>query len=206
MAYCFSEDCGDYAVTPMLVSPCGPVKCCESAPMCYPCLPRCPKGQVVYCCDKRPCGKSRREEREEEDCCSLKHRAPPEPAPQYCCPTCNQPTCKPVKTKYVIPCYRYEDGRIINQPTLLMRRACEVAVGTRPRRRPFVVSSFCADPDRQVHRYHAEDEQGNCCYHFEKKNQECDFCHACESCQSCPVARDRVYARTIEPKCCYYCC
>ncbi|XP_072937783.1 uncharacterized protein [Epargyreus clarus] len=114
MAYCFSEDCGDYAVTPMLVSPCGPVKCCESAPMCYPCLPRCPKGQVVYCCDKRPCGKSRREEREEEDCCSLKHRAPPEPAPQYCCPTCNQPTCKPVKTKYVIPCYRYEDGRIVN--------------------------------------------------------------------------------------------
>ncbi|XP_072937767.1 uncharacterized protein [Epargyreus clarus] len=115
MAYCFSEDCGDYAVTPMLVSPCGPVKCCESAPMCYPCLPRCPKGQVVYCCDKRPCGKSRREEREEEDCCSLKHRAPPEPAPQYCCPTCNQPTCKPVKTKYVIPCYRYEDGRIVRK-------------------------------------------------------------------------------------------
>lgn len=40
-----------------------------------------------------------------------------------------------------------------------MRRACEVAVGTRPRRKPFVVSSYTADPDQEVHRYASQDER-----------------------------------------------
>lgn len=36
-----------------------------------------------------------------------------------CCDTyCARP-CKPVRTKYVIPCYRYEDGRIVSFFTYL---------------------------------------------------------------------------------------
>ncbi|KAH9628154.1 hypothetical protein HF086_018370 [Spodoptera exigua] len=46
-----------------------------------------------------------------------------------------------------------------NQPTLLMRRACEVACGTRPRRKPFVVSSYSADPHSEIRRFHSEDER-----------------------------------------------
>lgn len=46
-----------------------------------------------------------------------------------------------------------------NQTTVLMRRACEVACGARPRRAPFVVSTYHADPDNEVRRFHAEDER-----------------------------------------------
>lgn len=128
MACCYSEDCGEFAVTPMLIAPCLPTKCCEDPPVCYPCLPRCGKGKVVYCCEKpTPC--------RPEPCCRqepCEHSADsdagdchPPPRPQHsrpaprqssckpppnCCPTC----CRPMKTKYVIPCYRYEDGRIVS--------------------------------------------------------------------------------------------
>lgn len=40
-----------------------------------------------------------------------------------------------------------------------MRRACEVACGTRARRKPFIVSSYAADPYNEVRRYHSEDEK-----------------------------------------------
>lgn len=114
MAFCY-EDLGDYTVTPMLVSPTVPERCCE-APLCYPCLPRCSK-QIVYCekppskpvryCDEYCHEKPRpaKESRYKQRCNS--------PARESCCPTCNNP-CKPIKTKYVIPCYRYEDGRIVS--------------------------------------------------------------------------------------------
>lgn len=46
-----------------------------------------------------------------------------------------------------------------NQPTILARRACEVAVGARSRRKPYVHSSYCSDCDQEVHRYCCEDEQ-----------------------------------------------
>lgn len=127
MACCYPEDCGEYAVTPMLIAPCLPTKCCEDPPVCYPCLPRCPKGQIVYCCEKPP--RSKREpccenSTAESDCgecnpppASKQQRCRPSTprqsscaAPPNCCPTC----CRPMKTKYVIPCYRYEDGRIVS--------------------------------------------------------------------------------------------
>lgn len=47
----------------------------------------------------------------------------------------------------------------VNQPTPLMRRACEVAVGARPSRMPFAVSSVSVDPDQEVHRYHSQDDR-----------------------------------------------
>ncbi|XP_045770698.1 uncharacterized protein LOC123871130 [Maniola jurtina] len=115
MAYCFDE-LGDYAVTPMLVSPCDPEKCCQPPP-CYPCLPRCPKGQVVYYCEKpqstqskssKNCDNCCYETPKAESHCKRRSSSPPR---DDCCPTCSNP-CKPIKTKYVIPCYRYEDGRI----------------------------------------------------------------------------------------------
>lgn len=40
-----------------------------------------------------------------------------------------------------------------------MRRACEVAVGRRNRRKPFVETSYRADPDNEVRRYHSEDDR-----------------------------------------------
>ncbi|XP_059051069.1 uncharacterized protein LOC131845922 isoform X3 [Achroia grisella] len=182
MAYCYSDDCGEFAVTPMLVAPCYPSKCYEET-VSYPCLPQCPKGRLVYCCEKDlprtpPRSPISRLKERVDQCndphCRLHHgcnsppryrnRSPPPTrsppcTPQDCCPTCCQPTCKPVKTKYVIPCYRYEDGRIRNQPTVLMRRACEVAIGTKAKRKPFVESMYCADSHNEVHRYRSEDER-----------------------------------------------
>ncbi|XP_039760849.1 uncharacterized protein LOC120634371 isoform X4 [Pararge aegeria] len=172
MAYYFEEP-GDYAVTPMLISPCGPEKYCEAPPICYSCLPHCPKGQMVYYCDKPQCTKSPR--RRDDPCNDIpekpnshyKRQLSP-PTKEDCCPTCNNP-CKPIKTKYVIPCYRYEDGRIVNQPTVLMRRACEVAVGARPRRKPFAISTSCVDPDQEVHRYHSQDDRATTRMGFKMK-------------------------------------
>ncbi|CAG4954623.1 unnamed protein product [Colias eurytheme] len=117
MACCYDE-CGDYQVTPILVAPCDSSPCCESPALCYPCLPRCPKGQVVYCCEKKP---RRSPPCIDDDCCEQskkgcskqkKESYQRDCSPHHCCPACKHPTCKPVKTKYVIPCYRYEDGRI----------------------------------------------------------------------------------------------
>ncbi|XP_069359402.1 uncharacterized protein [Maniola hyperantus] len=119
MAYCF-DDLGDYAVTPMLVSPCGSEKCCQPPPLCYPCLPRCPKGQVVYYCEK-PQSIQRKSSKNCDSCCHETPKAESyckrrclSPSREDCCPSCNNP-CKPIKTKYVIPCYRYEDGRIVQK-------------------------------------------------------------------------------------------
>ncbi|XP_063822929.1 keratin-associated protein 10-1-like isoform X1 [Ostrinia nubilalis] len=234
MACCYPEDCGEYAVTPMLIAPCLPTKCCEDPPVCYPCLPRCPKGQMVYCCEKRPPPRQSQSCESDEGCCDPPpaprqkcSRPPPAPrqssscaAPPNCCPTC----CRPMKTKYVIPCYRYEDGRITNQPTLLMRRACEVAVGARQRRKPFVLSTYSADPYNVEQRYHCEDERGNCCFHFERKKPMSSCCslvpshhhhHPCPACQPCVSSpqcqyTDCVHARVVDstwnrPSCCYYC-
>ncbi|XP_062524723.1 uncharacterized protein LOC134198691 isoform X3 [Bombyx mori] len=180
MQYCYPEDCGPFAVAPVLVTSSYPTRC-EESPTCYPCLPHCPQS-MVYCCDTRPKTPLRR-----SSCCDSKEfdsrnrnrnhspprqnrNSPPPPCrsdsthkpSSNCCPTCCQPTCQPVKTKYVIPCYRYEDGRI-DQPTVLMRRACEVAAGVRGRRKPFVETSYRADPYDEVHRYHSEDEQVQTC-------------------------------------------
>ncbi|KAJ0182425.1 hypothetical protein K1T71_001794 [Dendrolimus kikuchii] len=224
MACFYPEDCGQFAVAPMLVAPCYPTKCCEDPPMCYPCLPRCPPAKVVYCCDKKPpCTPPRTPTcHEAHDCCEQppqknRPRSPPptrkhsHTATPDSCPTCYS-TCKPVKTKYVIPCYRYEDGRI-NQPTVLMRRACEVACGVRPRRVPFVTSSYSADAYNEVHRYHSQDERGNCCYHFERKKPSlrcapvCDPCplsHPPASTPHCCEYVDCVHARPIDPSCCYF--
>ncbi|XP_062524722.1 uncharacterized protein LOC134198691 isoform X2 [Bombyx mori] len=130
MQYCYPEDCGPFAVAPVLVTSSYPTRC-EESPTCYPCLPHCPQS-MVYCCDTRPKTPLRR-----SSCCDSKEfdsrnrnrnhspprqnrNSPPPPCrsdsthkpSSNCCPTCCQPTCQPVKTKYVIPCYRYEDGRI----------------------------------------------------------------------------------------------
>ncbi|XP_030027577.2 keratin-associated protein 9-1 [Manduca sexta] len=121
---CCYDDCGEFSVTPVLMAPCYTSKCCDEPPICYPCLPRCHKPAIAYCEKK----KSRRHD-DDDDCCDGcdRKRGPSPPRhkraptsqsatncchPPNCCPTCCQPTCKPVRTKYVIPCYRYEDGRI----------------------------------------------------------------------------------------------
>lgn len=120
---CSFEELG-YAVTPMLVSPFHAEKCCEAPPICYPCLPRCPKGQIIYCCEKPLQKCSRTSDSNYEDCCNEKpKKLMPPPVTcneqascprheQYCSPCHDH--CKQVKTKYVIPCYRYEDGRIVS--------------------------------------------------------------------------------------------
>ncbi|CAD0194870.1 unnamed protein product [Chrysodeixis includens] len=135
---------------------------------------------------------------------------PPAPAHTPCCNSCCHRPSKPVKTKYIIPCYRYEDGRITNQPTVLMRRACEVACGTRARRKPFVVSTYAADPYKEVRQYHSEDERGNCCFHFErsepvKSGPRVPSPPTGVSCPDC-YYEDCVQARPVDhPSCCYYC-
>ncbi|KAF9421456.1 hypothetical protein HW555_002671 [Spodoptera exigua] len=119
MECCYQPDCGEYTVTPMLVAPsCTPNYCVEEAAY-IPCLPRCQK-PVYYCCTK---------EVPKRECCPLPSQpvccrpqsTPPQhvqcPPPQEACDSCctqppQPPPCKPPKTKYIIPCYRYEDGRI----------------------------------------------------------------------------------------------
>ncbi|KPJ08703.1 hypothetical protein RR48_06191 [Papilio machaon] len=107
MDCCFVNECERFAVTPVLVSP--QVKCCESAPIYVPCC----NDKVVYCCEKiRPCTPVARKICYDGNCdhtCTLCSEPP-----QKICPTCRQPTGPPAKpaVKYVMPCYRYEDGRI----------------------------------------------------------------------------------------------
>ncbi|XP_060807999.1 uncharacterized protein LOC106140079 [Amyelois transitella] len=224
MECCFDIDgCEDFAITPVLVTPCYPQKCAEDPPMCYPCLPGCAKGKLMYCCEKRapraPARTPRDGDRDRNQDCSHARNMPSREPPPQRDNSCCQPTCKPVRTKYVIPCYRYEDGRIRNQPTVLMRRACEVAVGARSRRKPFVESSFSSDPEKEIRRFISEDERGNYCYHVEMKNAkapgQCPN-HLCPNpgprpqCVSCPECQytDCVKARVIPANnnsCCYYC-
>ncbi|XP_031769098.2 uncharacterized protein LOC113518547 isoform X1 [Galleria mellonella] len=127
MDYCYPEDCSEFAVTPMLTAPCYQTKS-EELPLCYACMPECPKGRFVYCSEKRlpktPPRTPNRYSKKQKDCddlnsrsyhghdSSYRRRNLSPCAPQSYCPTCCQSTCKPIKTKYVIPCYRYEDGRI----------------------------------------------------------------------------------------------
>lgn len=139
MECCYSDDCEAYAVTPVLMAPCYPTKCSEDPPMCYPCLPRCPRGQIAYYCEKKPKTPPRTTDQnylksECNRCPNRRQRSSTPPrqhkrsstptrnssnanscqSPLNYCTACCQPTCKPVKTKYVIPCYRYEDGRIVS--------------------------------------------------------------------------------------------
>lgn len=59
------------------------------------------------CCASQPsCCKSHSPQRN----CSYHERSP-------CCDAYCHTPCKPVRTKYVIPCYRYEDGRIVSSFT-----------------------------------------------------------------------------------------
>lgn len=120
MACCF-EELDDYAVTPMILSPCIPEQCCERPSPCYVSLPKCPKGEITLL--EKPYNKnSKRTNRVGDNCCRefIKQQNPSELQSQQSsyssqeyCPTCNSP-CKSIKTKYVIPCYRYEDGRIVS--------------------------------------------------------------------------------------------
>ncbi|KOB68965.1 Uncharacterized protein OBRU01_11082 [Operophtera brumata] len=300
---CYPEECGGYSVIPMLMAPCYPTNRCEDPSVCFPCLPRCPKGQLVYCCEKIPpkaptktpkChDDSYDHDSHRKDCCPPRHCRPRSPAPtrqssykalKESDTSCHS-GCKPVKAKYeqYVPsrhgrlprsAYRrngmqdqihgyrgatqflcagdcsqgccvfsaIEPLRTIfprvtqevrqlpvtafkrngmqdqehskalgaanflsrcprdvsiecdvitnpvkvgdpakvppctacsvlgccllkkkpiehNQPTVLTRRACEIAVGTRMRKKPFVESSYSADEFSEVHRYHCEDER-----------------------------------------------
>lgn len=40
-----------------------------------------------------------------------------------------------------------------------MNRACEVALGVKTRRKPFIEPSYRADSCNEIHKYHSEDEQ-----------------------------------------------
>lgn len=127
MSCCIPGDCGEYAVTPMLVAPCPSVQCCQQPPLCYPVIPPCqtayccrpvkrlpktppqtppePRCEIVYCpepCQRVPLPQSP----------TSRQKRPKQPidSAEKCCHV----TCKPVKTKYVMPCYRYEDGRIVS--------------------------------------------------------------------------------------------
>lgn len=115
MESCYPVDCGEYySVTPVLSPNCSR-KYCEPEPACCPRLPRCQK-PVYYCCEPR--------KRSPYDCCDPPpHKgccSPPSSRrpctiQPNCEPSCYQPPpCKPVKTKYIMPCYRYEDGRIVS--------------------------------------------------------------------------------------------
>ncbi|XP_047985696.1 uncharacterized protein LOC125225865 [Leguminivora glycinivorella] len=215
------EECGANTVRPMLVPP----RADDGPVAYYPCLPACTK--TYYCCEK-PKSKPREESSRRGECRHSQQKierrpcSPPNnhqdcfvirsPSPR---PPCCEPQCKPTKTKYIIPCYRYEDGRIANQPTVLMRRACEVAIGKRPRKKPYEERRFIRDADHQESRYIREDEEGNCCFHFEKqKHSSRPQCPAviaqCASCpQYCMEYPPCVTARpepSLPPNCYYYSC
>ncbi|XP_061709061.1 uncharacterized protein LOC133519130 isoform X5 [Cydia pomonella] len=119
MEICCLEECGANSVRPVLIAP-----RCNDAPVdFYPCLPACTK--TYYCCEKPKPKESREESSRRGECRHSQHKmerrpcSPPNnhqdcyvvrpPSPR---PPCCEPQCKPTKTKYIIPCYRYEDGRI----------------------------------------------------------------------------------------------
>ncbi|XP_068626488.1 uncharacterized protein [Battus philenor] len=115
MECCYSNECENYSVTPILLSPCPPIKCCESAPVYIPCQSSCNEKQVIFCCEKPPTSTPQAKKvccDDQGNCLTKCQRCAD--AQQSYCPTCHQPTNPPVKTpvKYIMPCYRYEDGRI----------------------------------------------------------------------------------------------
>lgn len=119
MACCFGE-VGEYAVTPILMTPCSPNQCCYGA-SCLPCLSLCDKKQIE-CHEIRPERKCRKPSPPPYKCCHDCSERPRSPDCSKChstqkyeeyCPACKK-SMSPVKTKYVIPCYRYEDGRIVS--------------------------------------------------------------------------------------------
>ncbi|CAK1540133.1 unnamed protein product [Leptosia nina] len=77
------------------------------------------------------------------------------------CDVCTRPVeiNDPVK---VPPMQKSELCCRVNQPTVLTRRACEVAVGCRPRRKPFIAHSYCVDSEQEIHRYVSEDDRVSC--------------------------------------------
>ncbi|CAB3256481.1 unnamed protein product [Arctia plantaginis] len=280
MECCFTDfkKCDDgFCVSPAFaaVAPdcCEPAECYEEKPVLYCCEKKPPKvvyccqnKEVVYNCNKKPPGAAHHSEKkptkvvyccEKEPpkvvyCCE-KPATPPSPPPKHCC----EESCRPVKTKYIMPCYRYEDGRIVeklpvtafkrngmqdqehskllgtvnflvrsprdvsiecpdNQPTVLMRRACEVACG---RRKPFVASSYHVDADHEERRYHSEDGKGNLCFHYERKQPEYNCCvpNVCCDPVCVPTSRCHTMCRhhrhfvsclpanpCSAPNCCYY--
>ncbi|XP_061709058.1 uncharacterized protein LOC133519130 isoform X3 [Cydia pomonella] len=122
MEICCLEECGANSVRPVLIAP-----RCNDAPVdFYPCLPACTK--TYYCCEKPKPKESREESSRRGECRHSQHKmerrpcSPPNnhqdcyvvrpPSPR---PPCCEPQCKPTKTKYIIPCYRYEDGRIVRR-------------------------------------------------------------------------------------------
>lgn len=132
---CCYSGCDGYEVAPMLEPPC--CECCDDEPVSYPRLPVCnphcckkpPKPmycheskppKVMYCCESKPpklmycCEKKPpKVVYKTKPCCNDCHR-PPSPCHKTSCCHDSEPCCKPVKTKYIIPCYRYEDGRIVS--------------------------------------------------------------------------------------------
>ncbi|CAK1602206.1 unnamed protein product [Parnassius mnemosyne] len=157
MDCCYSNDCEQFSTTPILFTPCTPVKFCESTPVCIPCVPTCNQQQIIYCCEKPqqslPRLKKVYNDSHCDDCdpCHLQSTQKPRSQHKRCfdshsqeyCPTCHQPTDTPVKTKYIMPCYRYEDGRIINQPNSFTKHACEVACSLRPNQKVVSKPLFC---------------------------------------------------------------
>lgn len=120
MACSFGE-IGEYAVAPILMSPYSHDPCCLGTTSCMPYLSLCEK-KKEECHEIRPERKSPKPSRPTYNCCSECSERPRSPAHSKCpssqkyeeyCPTCKN-SCNPVKTKYVIPCYRYEDGRIVS--------------------------------------------------------------------------------------------
>lgn len=124
-------------------SPCMPT--CVKVPVVYCCerpkpnLP--PRDECQLCCvasAHHPCER-RQCDHCDCDCSRCRYYNPPccvpPPCPKRknhspqrhsshhdCSHCCDEycPPCKPVRTKYVIPCYRYEDGRIVSCFTFLL--------------------------------------------------------------------------------------
>lgn len=142
--FCHCEECGDFTVPPLVMPSNPEKSYCPVEPYCAPFMPQCVKVPIVYCCERprspcrnecQPCcpppaHRTPREKRPCDDCDYSRCRypsPPPCPPPQSShrknhspqrecddCGGCCSTPCKPVRTKYVIPCYRYEDGRIVS--------------------------------------------------------------------------------------------
>ncbi|XP_022822051.1 sperm mitochondrial-associated cysteine-rich protein-like isoform X4 [Spodoptera litura] len=92
----------------------------------------CPLPPQTVCCPVSPqtvCCRPRSTPPRHDSCGHGGHgghggHPPPQPQQQACNSCCAQPPPnKPVKTKYIIPCYRYEDGRIVNPlPSSALKR------------------------------------------------------------------------------------
>ncbi|XP_022822050.1 uncharacterized protein LOC111353312 isoform X3 [Spodoptera litura] len=131
----------------------------------------CPLPPQTVCCPVSPqtvCCRPRSTPPRHDSCGHGGHgghggHPPPQPQQQACNSCCAQPPPnKPVKTKYIIPCYRYEDGRIFQ----------ERYVPTRYGRLPMSAYRRNGIQD-QIHGYRgairylctAEGPHGKCCVH-----------------------------------------